>query len=145
MVQIKVKKLKPNAALPEYATVEAAGADVRACLDAPLVLAPTARALVPTGIALEICPGWECQLRPRSGLALRDGVTVLNTPGTIDSDFRGEIMALLINLGDKPFTVNHGDRIAQLVASPAPQAMFYEAESLSETGRGAGGYGSTGK
>ena len=135
--------------LPAYATPGAAGADLRANLPpgdraAGVVLAPMARALVATGIRLEIPPGYEVQLRPRSGLALKHGITLLNTPGTIDSDYRGPLGVLLINLGAAPFTVAHGDRIAQLVVAPVVQAGFSEAASLGETARGAGGFGSTG-
>ena len=130
--------------LPVYQTADAAGADLKACLDAPLELLPGARAAVPTGIVLEIPRGFEGQVRPRSGLALRHGVTMVNTPGTIDADYRGEVKVILVNLGQAPFTVNRGDRIAQLVIAPVTRARFIRAAVLSETGRSAGGFGSTG-
>ena len=136
--------LKAGASLPEYQTVGSAGADVRAYLSAPVTLEPMARQLIPTGLFVELPVGVELQVRPRSGLALKHGVTVLNTPGTVDSDYRGELCVLLINLGSEPFTVRHGDRIAQVVIAPAVQACFTLVDSLSETGRGVGGYGSTG-
>jgi len=137
-------------ALPRYESSAAAGADIRANLDAAdraggLVLAPGARALVPTGLAMEIEPGLEVQIRPRSGLALKHGVTVANAPGTIDADYRGPVGVILVNLGDAPFTVAHGDRIAQMVVAPALQAAFAETGALGETRRGAGGFGSTGR
>ncbi|MBV9440921.1 MAG: dUTP diphosphatase [Candidatus Eremiobacteraeota bacterium] len=130
--------------LPAYVTEGAAGADVVAAVSRELVLAPGERALVPTGFALEIPPGYEVQVRPRSGLALRSGVTVLNAPGTIDSDYRGPVGAVLINLGREPATVRRGDRIAQLVVAPVARARFDEAPALATSARGAGGFGSTG-
>ena len=137
-------KLDPGAALPSYETGGAAGADLRARLEDPAVIPPLGRARIPTGLALEIPPGYEAQIRPRSGLAARKGVTVLNAPGTIDSDYRGELGVILINLGQEPFTVRDGDRIAQIVIAPAVRAIIVEAASLSETERGEGGFGSTG-
>ncbi len=139
----------PAVAFPHYASAGAAGADVRANLPGPeraggLVLAPGERALVPTGLRVEIPPGHEMQVRPRSGLALKHGVTVLNTPGTIDSDYRGPLGVILVNLGAAPFTVDHGARIAQLVVAPVVQVRFDPAGSLGDTARGAGGFGSTG-
>ena len=131
---------------PSYATAGAAGADLRADLGGGSVdLAPGARALIPTGLRLAIPSGWEVQVRPRSGLALKQGVTLLNTPGTIDSDYRGPLGVILINLGDAPVTITHGDRIAQMVVAPAPQAGFRIVAALDETARGAGGFGSTGR
>ena len=136
--------------LPAYATRGAAGADVRANLRPEdratgLMLAPGARALVPTGLVMEIPEGWEVQLRPRSGLALKNGITLANTPGTIDSDYRGPVGVILINLSDSPFTVAHGERIAQIIAAPVVQARFVlTEEEFSATERGAGGFGSTG-
>jgi dUTP pyrophosphatase len=130
--------------LPAYESAGAAGMDLRAAVDAPLVLAPGARAAVPTGLAMALPPGFEGQVRPRSGFALRDGVTTLNTPGTIDSDYRGEVKVILINHGADPVTVRRGDRIAQLVVAPVTQSVWAEVESLDETARGAGGFGSTG-
>lgn len=131
--------------LPAYGTPDSAGADLAAHLDAALVLSPGERRLVPTGLRVEIPPGYELQVRPRSGLALEHGVTVLNSPGTIDADYRGEIKVLLVNLGEGPFTVNPGDRIAQAVLAPVTRAEFVTAERLDRSGRGAGGFGSTGR
>lgn len=137
-------KTENGVALPEYKTAGAAGADICAHLEAPLVMKPLSRAVVPTGLFFAIPQGYEIQVRPRSGLAAKNGVTVLNTPGTIDSDYRGELKVILVNLGDADFTVNDGDRIAQIVAAPVTQAAFSRTENLSETERGAGGFGSTG-
>ena len=134
-----------GAAVPEYKTEGASGADICAFLPEPLILAPGERKLVPTGVFVEIPSGFEIQVRPRSGLALKHGVTVLNAPGTIDSDYRGEIGIVLVNLGNEPFHVASGDRIAQLVVSPTVRARFIASDSLTDTARGAGGYGSTGK
>lgn len=133
-------------ALPAYETAGAAGMDLRAAVaaDEPLVIAPGERALVPTGFVFEIPDGFEGQVRPRSGLAFKNGVTCLNTPGTIDSDYRGEVKVLLINHGADPFTVTRDMRIAQMVIAPVTQARIVEANALSETARGAGGFGSTG-
>jgi dUTP pyrophosphatase len=126
-------------------TEHAAGMDLTACLDEPeLTLAPNARALVGTGCAVELPVGFEGQVRPRSGLALKHGVTVLNSPGTIDADYRGEVKVLLINHGEQPFTLRTGERIAQLVVAPVSRAVLQEAEALTSTARGAGGYGHTG-
>ncbi len=131
--------------LPTYATRGSAGADLAAAVpdDAPLLVEPGARGLVPTGFAMAIPHGWEGQVRPRSGAALRQGLTVLNAPGTIDSDYRGEVQVLLVNLGAEPVEIRRGDRIAQLVVAPAPTALFQEGEDLDGTDRG-GGFGSTG-
>lgn len=131
--------------LPAYQTAGAVGLDLRAAVPQPLQLEPGARALVPTGLVLAIPPGWEGQVRPRSGLALREGVTVLNSPGTIDPDYRGELQVLLINLGQRPFTVARGERIAQLVLAPVGRAELIEVERLDATTRGAGGFGHTGR
>ena len=131
--------------LPAYQSDEAAGLDLIAAVEAPLVLAPGARALVPTGIAIALPLHTEAQVRPRSGLAAKHGVTVLNTPGTIDSDYRGEIRVILINLGDKPFTIERGARIAQMVVAPVARANLVEVDDLDETRRGEGGFGSTGR
>jgi len=132
--------------LPEYQTEHAAGFDLLAAVgaDAPLVLSPGARAAVPTGLVFELPPGFEAQVRPRSGLALKHGVTVLNSPGTIDADYRGEVKVLLINLGEAPFRIARGDRIAQVVVAPVTSVEMTEAPELSETRRGQGGFGSTG-
>lgn len=130
--------------LPAYQSSAAAGADLVAAVADEILLMPGARALVPTGIAIDLPEGFEAQVRPRSGLALKHGVTVLNAPGTIDADYRGEIGVILINHGDGPFTVMRGDRIAQLVIAQVNQASWSSVEALSETARGAGGFGSTG-
>ena len=142
-VNIKVMASK-GAVIPEYKTAGAAGADLCALLDSPVTIASGKFAMVPTGLFFEIPEGYEVQVRPRSGLAAKNGVTVLNTPGTIDSDYRGEIKVILINLGDSDFTINSGDRIAQMIVAPVTQANFSITDSLSETERGAGGFGSTG-
>lgn len=133
--------------LPTYETPGAAGADVRANLPdrGRLTIAPGARALVPTGLRLEIPDGYEVQIRPRSGLALKHGITLPNTPGTIDSDYRGPLGVIVMNAGQDPFDITHGDRIAQMVIAPVLQAQFAVVEALSETDRGAGGFGSTGR
>ena len=130
--------------LPAYATPLSAGVDLRAALEEPVELAPLGRALIPTGLFMQIPAGYEGQVRPRSGLAAKHGVTVLNTPGTIDADYRGEIKVILVNLSDKAFTVEPGERIAQMVFARCEQAQLVEVESLDETQRGAGGFGSTG-
>lgn len=130
-------------ALPAYATAGAAGMDLLAARD--MMLSPGARALVPTGIAVAIPEGFEMQLRPRSGLALKHGVTVLNAPGTVDSDYRGEVGVILLNTGDTPFAIARGDRIAQAVFAPVTRAAFEEVVVLPESARGAGGFGSTGR
>lgn len=131
-------------ALPKFETDQAAGVDLRAAIDAPVVLEPGDRQLISTGFKMALPPGYEAQVRPRSGLALKHGITVLNSPGTIDSDYRGEVGVLLINHGQAPFTVSRGDRFAQMVIAPVTQATFDVVTALDETDRGAGGYGSTG-
>ena len=144
--EIRARRL-PHAAglpLPGRASAGSAGLDLAAAVDEPLTLAPGARALVPTGFVLELPAGWEGQVRPRSGLAVRHGVTCLNSPGTIDSDYRGEVKVLLINHGEAPFEVRRGDRIAQLVMAPVSASGVVEVEELTETKRGDGGFGSTG-
>jgi len=132
--------------VPAYETVQAAGMDIRAAVpaDDPVVLEAGARALIETGFAMALPPGFEAQIRPRSGLAIKHGITCLNTPGTIDADYRGEIKVILINLGHDRFTVNRGDRIAQMVVAPVVQATIMQVDVLDDTGRGAGGFGSTG-
>jgi dUTP pyrophosphatase len=147
-VRIKILRL-PHAAdlpLPEYQSAGAAGMDLIAAVDKrkPMHLAPGARALVPTGLILELPAGTEAQVRPRSGLALRHGITVLNSPGTIDCDYRGEVQVLLVNLGEAPFVIARGERIAQLVVARVTRADLEESQSLAATRRGAGGFGSTG-
>ena len=139
----------PHAAdlpLPAYESAQAAGMDLRAAVpeDEPLVLRPGSRFPVPTGLAFALPPGFEGQVRPRSGLAFKSGVTCLNTPGTVDADYRGEVKVILINHGEADFTIRRGDRIAQLIVAPVVQAQWVEVESLDETARGAGGFGSTG-
>jgi len=145
-VRLELKRLPHGAdlPLPAYQSDLAAGLDLLAAVDEPLVLSHGKRALVPTGLAMALPAGFEGQVRPRSGLAAKNGVTVLNTPGTIDADYRGEVKVILINLGDEPFTIERGARIAQLVVAPVLQADLIEVETLSETQRGAGGFGSTG-
>lgn len=142
--RLAVRRLRGDAALPTYMSEGAAGLDLAAALDAPMLLAPGERAMVPTGIAIAIPPGFEGQVRPRSGLAARHGVTCLNTPGTIDSDYRGEVKVILVNLGREPFEVTHGLRIAQLVIAAVARAEIVEAAELPDTQRGGGGFGSTG-
>ncbi len=147
--QIALKRLPHGRGLPlpAYETQHAAGMDLRAALpeDEPLTLHPGDRRPVPTGIAIAIPPGFEGQVRPRSGLALRHGVTCLNSPGTVDADYRGELMVILINHGPEAFVVRRGERIAQLLISPVVQASWREVETLDDTARGAGGFGSTGR
>ena len=145
-VKVPLKRLDNGAdlALPQYETAGSAGADICAAVDAPLRLEPGQRALVHAGFAMALPAGYEAQVRPRSGLAVKNGITVLNAPGTIDSDYRGEVRVPLINLGDEAFTVERGMRIAQLVIAPVVQAGFAEVGDLDETARGAGGFGSTG-
>jgi dUTP pyrophosphatase len=147
-MRVPFARLHPEARLPERMSAEAAGLDLSACLGAgqTLELPPGGRAIVPTGLQLQLSPGYEGQVRPRSGLALRHGITVLNSPGTIDADYRGELGVLLVNLGSLPFVIRHGDRVAQLVIAPVTMAEPYEAEPSGPpaAGRGTGGYGSTG-
>lgn len=144
-VHIAIAKVGPvDVPLPKYQTPGSAGMDLHAALEAPVVLKPLERALVPTGLSLAIPPKYEGQVRPRSGLALKHGITVVNTPGTIDSDYRGEVKVLLVNLGNKKVTIQPLDRIAQLVISPVATAQLVLVQTLDPTGRGAGGYGSTG-
>jgi len=146
-VRARLRRL-PHAAdlpLPRPASPGAAGSDLRAALAEPLVLAPGARAAVPTGLVLEVPPGCEAQVRPRSGLALDHGVTIANAPGTIDSDYRGEVAVLLVNLGSEPYTVRRGDRVAQLVVARVESVDWEESDELSASERGAGGFGSTGR
>lgn len=145
---LKVLRLRGSAVVPHYATAGAAGLDLSADLDAPVVLEPLGRARIPTGLALALPAGYEGQVRPRSGLAARHGVTVLNAPGTIDEDYRGELQILLVNLGDAAVTIHAGDRIAQLVVAPVTQAsvqLCSDPSELGDTSRGEGGFGSTGR
>jgi dUTP pyrophosphatase len=136
---------KSHHQLPQYATVQSAGVDLRANLDEHVVLAPLQRALIPTGLFISLPVGYEAQVRPRSGLAIKKGITVLNSPGTIDADYRGEICIILINLSQEEFVVNDGERVAQMVIARHEQAEWVEVETLDETDRGAGGFGHTGK
>lgn len=143
-MKIKIINRSTNA-IPAYATELSAGVDLRASLEAPVTLNPMQRKLVPTGLFIELPAGYEAQIRPRSGLALKKGITVLNTPGTIDADYRGEICVILINLGEEPFVIENGERICQMVIAKHEVAEFIEVEELSDTERGAGGFGHTGK
>jgi dUTP pyrophosphatase len=144
-VRVRVLAHAEGLLLPSYASAGAAGADLRAAVTEPLTVAPGARVAVPTGLILEIPDGWEGQVRPRSGLAIRHGLTVVNAPGTVDSDYRGEVKVLLINLGVEAVTIERGDRVAQLVVVPVARAEFAAAIDLGETARGPGGFGSTGR
>ncbi len=130
--------------LPAYATADSAGLDLRAALAEPMILEPGRRALVPTGLQMALPAGYEAQIRPRSGLAYKHGITMLNTPGTIDADYRGEVKVLAVNLGDEPFEIRHGDRIAQMVIAPVTRALVQGVEELPGSERGEGGFGSTG-
>jgi len=145
-VSVSVTRLPHGAdlELPGYETADAAGMDLRAAVEADLEIAPGARALVPTGLAIALPPGYEAQVRPRSGLALRNGISLVNSPGTIDADYRGEVGVIVINHGEETFTVTRGMRIAQMVVAPVSRAVWQEVDALPETVRGAGGFGSTG-
>lgn len=143
MLQVKVIN-KGSQPLPTYATPQSAGMDLRANIDEAITLNPLERRLIPTGLSIALPVGYEAQIRPRSGLALKHGITVLNSPGTIDADYRGELMTLLINLSNEPFVINPGERIAQMVIAKHEQVEFELVEELDETERGAGGYGHTG-
>lgn len=143
-MEIKIINRSSNE-LPAYATALAAGLDIRANLAETLILQPLERKLIPTGLFLEIPEGFEVQIRPRSGLAFKHGITVLNSPGTIDADYRGEVGVLLVNLSNEAFEIQHGERIAQMVVAPYVQATLTETNELSDTERGSGGFGSTGK
>ncbi len=144
MISISIRNQSSNE-LPEYATAGAAGLDIRAHLSEAITLQPLERRLIPTGLFLEIPIGYEVQIRPRSGLAFKHGITVLNSPGTIDSDYRGEVGVLLINLSNEAFVIENGERVAQMVVAAHEQASWKEVSELSDTDRGAGGFGSTGK
>tara|TARA_B110000495_G_C22914772_1_gene534276 strand:- start:218 stop:655 length:438 start_codon:yes stop_codon:yes gene_type:complete len=145
MVKILIKKLQKNILLPEYKTEGSSGLDLLACIENQIQLKPREKELIPTGIAVAIPNDFEIQIRPRSGLAAKNGITVLNTPGTIDADYRGEIKVILINLSDKIFTINKNDRIAQMVICPIIKGILEEVDELPKTIRGSGGFGSTGK
>ena len=145
MSEVSIKIInKSNNPLPSYSTQGSAGLDLRAFLEADVVLAPMQRAVIPTGLYISLPVGYEAQIRPRSGLAAKSGVTVLNSPGTIDSDYRGEIGVILINLSDRPFVISSGDRICQMVIAKHESAVFAEVESLDDTERSNGGFGHTG-
>jgi len=145
-VTVSIQRLPHGAdlSLPAYATPDSAGADILAAVDVDVVLSPGGRAMIPTGFAMALPPGYEAQVRPRSGLAAKHGITCLNTPGTIDADYRGEVKVILANLGTDPFTVSRGMRIAQMVIAPVTRADWMTVEVLDATERGAGGFGSTG-
>jgi dUTP pyrophosphatase len=144
MIEIRVRKLHPQAVVPAYMTEHAAGMDLCAVLDAPVMLSPGERTLLPTGLAMEIPPGYEGQVRPRSGLALNKGLALVNSPGTIDADYRGEIGIIIINHGQEPVEFQSGDRIAQLIIAPVTQAVLVETIELSDSVRSCGGFGHTG-
>ncbi len=144
MIEVKVVN-RSGEALPAYQTPLSAGMDLRAAVTEPVVLQPGRRTLVPTGLHIELPAGYEAQIRPRSGLALKHGVTVLNSPGTIDADYRGEIQVLLVNLSDQPFEIKRGERIAQMVVARHERVQWTEVSELSDTARGAGGFGHTGR
>ncbi len=144
MLKVKIVRLNKQATLPIYATAHAAGMDISACLDAPVTLEPFSTALIPSGLAIELPEGYEAQLRPRSGLALRSMISLPNSPATIDADYRGEVKVILINYGKDSFTVSHGDRIAQMVVARVEQVDFEEVAELASTVRGEGGFGHTG-
>ncbi len=146
-VPVRIKRLPHGAdlPLPAYASLGAAGMDLLAAIDEPIHLPPLCRKLIPTGIAIALPPGYELQIRPRSGLALKHGITLPNTPGTIDEDYRGEICVIVLNAGEEDFVITRGMRIAQAVLAPVVRAQWHETESLDETPRGVGGFGSTGQ
>ena len=146
LLKVDVKRLPHGAdlPLPEYATRDSAGMDLLAAVDGDRTLAPGKRMLVPTGLAIALPPGYEAQVRPRSGLALKNGITVLNSPGTVDADYRGEVGVILANLGDEPFVITRGMRIAQMVIAPVTRLAWAEVAELPDSARGAGGFGSTG-
>ncbi len=144
MIEIKVKKIHPKAVVPAYMTEHAAGMDLCTVIDSPVVLAPGERILLPTGLAMEIPPGYEGQVRPRSGLALKKGISLVNSPGTIDADYRGEIGIIIINHGSEPVEFLPGDRIAQLIIAPVTRAILVEAHDLNDSMRSSGGFGHTG-
>ena len=143
-IQFKIKKLKKNAILPAYQTNNSAGMDISACMDKPVILKSMERKIIPTGLAIELPPGYEAQIRARSGLSIKNGITVVNGVGTIDSDYRGEVGVLIINLGSEPFVIEPGMRIAQLVIAKYEKITWQESKSLEDSERGVGGYGSTG-
>ena len=141
---VKITKLKPTAVVPVYQTEQASGMDLHACLDEPRTLKPLERAMIPTGLAIELAPGFEAQIRARSGLSIKNGISLINGIGTIDADYRGEIGILVVNLGNEPFIIEPGMRIAQMVIARYERITWQQVDSLGKTQRGAGGYGSTG-
>ncbi len=143
-VEVRIQRLPHAPGLPDYATPGSAGLDIAAALDEPMTLAPGARALVPTGLRLAVPEGYEAQIRPRSGLALRHGLMLPNSPGTIDSDYRGELQIIVMNAGAEPIRIDRGMKIAQLILQPVPRVAWRECAELDETARGEGGFGSTG-
>ncbi len=145
MIKVLVKKLNPKVELPKYKTEGSSGMDLKALIEKPIIIKPQNSFLIPTGLSIAIPEDTEVQIRPRSGLAAKSSISVLNTPGTIDSDYRGEIKIILFNHGKEEFTVNNGDRIAQMILIPVLKAEFEEVKELPETVRGSGGFGSTGK
>lgn len=148
MLGVKVKRLRKQESplpLPQYQSAHAAGMDLMADLESPIVIEPGKRALIPTGIAVELPEGFEAQVRPRSGLAIKKGITLVNSPGTIDADYRGEILVAVINLGQEPVQISRGDRIAQMIVSPVTRVTLSEVKELSDTHRHDGGFGSTGR
>jgi dUTP pyrophosphatase len=144
-LRVQIKKLRPDAVVPRYMSELAAGLDLCAAIDAPVVLGPGQRALIDTGLAIALPPGYEAQIRPRSGLALKHGISLVNSPGTIDADYRSSIGIIVINHGQEPVRIANGERIAQMVIAPVVQAELVEVDALDETQRGAGGFGSTGR
>ena len=143
-IAVRIRKLRPDAVVPRYMSAEAAGLDLAAAIDVPVTLLPFARAAIGTGIAIALPSGYEAQIRPRSGLALRYGITLLNSPGTIDADYRGEIRVILVNLGNDSVAIRSGDRIAQMVIAPVARVSLVEVDTLDATARGSGGFGHTG-
>jgi dUTP pyrophosphatase len=144
-IAIKIKRLRESAKIPNYQTAHAAGMDLAADVSGAIVIAPGERRAIPTGIVVEIPPGYEGQVRPRSGRAIKEGLTLINSPGTIDADFRGEVQVLVVNLGDRAIEIHPGDRIAQLIIAPVVRAEVEEVAELKESERGAGGFGHTGR
>lgn len=146
MKKVLIKKLEhaSDLPLPNYESLAAAGMDLRAAMESPMIIKPGERVMIPTGLQMALPEGYEAQIRPRSGLAIRNGITMLNTPGTIDADYRGEVKVIAINHGEEEFVVNHGDRIAQMVIAPVTQFPVVEVSDLDKTERGKGGFGSTG-
>jgi dUTP pyrophosphatase len=143
-IKVKIKRLRPNAILPQYQTEHSAGMDLHACLDEPITLEPMERRLIPTGLAIELPAGYEAQVRARSGMALKNGISMANGIGTVDADYRGELSVVAVNLSDQSFIVQDGMRVAQMVIARYESICWQEVENLGETSRGAGGYGSTG-